>query len=664
MDKNESKQRLDKIKNQLESVDHAYYVLDEPIMSDAARDSLKDEIERIEALYPDLITSDSPTQRIGGKALGRFKKVKHGIKKYSLDDVFSFEEVEEFDQRVKRFLGLKSSQEIEYTCELKIDGLNMSFHYERGQFVRAVTRGDGEFGEDVTHTVKTIKSLPLRLPEEIDVEVGGEVFMPSKSFEKLNKSGQKFANPRNAAAGTVRQLDPAVASSRDLDIFCWSIYNPTKELVTQVDMLERMKELKLKTNPNYIKVKNIQGAIEYCKTWTKKRDQLSYVIDGIAIKVNRLDWQKKLGRASKYVRWSTAYKFPAEQATSVVEDIVWQVGRTGALTPVAHLRPVFVDGSTVSRATLHNMDEINRKDVQIGDTVILQKAGDIIPEIIEPLPKLRTGKEKKVVQPINCPICHSAVEGKEGQVAIYCSNKNCFAQESENLIHFVSRKGFDIDGMGDKIVEQLINEGIVRDFTDIFELKIGDLEPLERFAEKSAENLIKSIEDSKTINLSKLIYALGIRYVGEETAYLLSQEYRAQSIIAFVDKINNQKLEDIIEIQGIGDKVAGSIFDYFHNEDSLAQLKKLADLGVTLNKEEKVDNQNLKGKTFVLTGSLENMSRDEAKSLIKENGGKTSSSVSANTDYVLAGSDPGSKYDKAKELGVTVLDEKDFRKLV
>ena len=421
MDKQESKQRLDKIKDQLESVDYAYYVLDKPVMSDAARDSLKDEVERIEALYPDLITSDSPTQRIGGKALGRFKKIKHGIKKYSLDDVFSFEEIEEFDKRVKRFLNLKSDQDIEYTCELKIDGLNMSFHYQKGQFVRAVTRGDGTTGEDVTHTVKTIKSLPLRLPEEVDVEVGGEVFMPSKSFEKLNKSGQKFANPRNAAAGTVRQLDPAVAASRDLDIFCWSIYNPSKELVTQVDMLERMKKLKFKVNPHYIKVKNIHETIKYCQEWTKKRDKLPYVIDGIAIKVNRLDWQKKLGRASKYVRWSTAYKFPAEQATSVVEDIVWQVGRTGALTPVAHLRPVFVDGSMVSRATLHNMDEINRKDVRIGDTVILQKAGDIIPEIIEPLPKLRTGKEKEVVQPISCPICNSTVEGKKDQVAIYCS---------------------------------------------------------------------------------------------------------------------------------------------------------------------------------------------------------------------------------------------------
>jgi DNA ligase (NAD+) len=508
MNKSDAQKRLQKLVKQLAETDYAYYVLDKPVMSDAARDSLKDEIEDIEIQYPDLITPDSPTQRIGGKALGKFKKVEHGVPKYSLDDVFSFDEVREFDERVRRFLKLSATEKVEYTCELKIDGLNMSFHYEQGSFKQAVTRGDGFMGEDVTHTVKTIKSLPLRLRQDENIEVGGEVYMPTKSFEKLNKKGpQQFANPRNAAAGTVRQLDPAVAAERDLDIFFWAIYTPT-QLETQEQMLKQMQELGLKVDSTFKKANNIEEAIKYCESWTDKRSKLPYDIDGVAIKVNRLDWQKRLGKAAKYVRWATAYKFPAEQATSIIEDIVWQVGRTGALTPVAHLKPVQLAGSTVSRATLHNIDELKRKDVRIGDTVILHKAGDIIPEILESLPKLRSGNEKKVELPRNCPICHSPAEKRGDNVAIYCSNKKCLAQEKEKLSHFVSRKGFDIDGLGEKIILQLINEGLVRDMTEIFELELGDLQSLERFADKSAENLIEAIEKSKTVQLRKFVFAL------------------------------------------------------------------------------------------------------------------------------------------------------------
>ena len=669
MNKEESKKRLKKLIEQLRETDHAYYVLDKPIMSDAARDSLKDEIEDIELKFPDLVRPDSPTQRIGGRALGKFKKVKHEIHKYSLDDVFSYDEVKDFDKRVKKFLKLPSTKEIEYTCELKIDGLNMSFHYKKGVFEKAVTRGDGIYGEDVSQNIKTIKSLPLHLREDVDVEIGGEVYMPIKSFEKINKKFEKqgkalFANPRNAAAGTVRQLDPQVAADRDLDIFCWAIYNG-KELKTQEEMLERMKALGVRTNPDYKMVTGIEAAISFCESWVNRRGKLPYEIDGVAIKVNRLDWQNRLGRASKYVRWACAYKFPAEQATSVVEDIVWQVGRTGALTPVAHLRPVKVAGSTVSRATLHNIDELKRKDVRIGDTVILQKAGDIIPEILESLPTLRTGKEKKVHALKVCPICNSKVVRKEDEKASYCSNKNCFAREKEHLAHFVSKKGFNIDGLGEKIIEQLIIEGIISDYTDIFELKIGDLQPLERFAEKSSENLISSIVASKTISLSKLLFSLGIRYVGEETALILSREYPSKTIGEFINKIAKKTVLDLADIEGIGAKVAGSIKEYFENEENVNRFKKLEKLGVVLQRTESVkEKKQIAGKVFVLTGSLQTLSRDEAKMIIQKYGGKVSSSVSLKTDFVVAGEEPGSKFDKAKKLGVKIISEKELQKLI
>ncbi|NQT50047.1 NAD-dependent DNA ligase LigA [Candidatus Kuenenbacteria bacterium] len=669
MDKSNAKKRLEKLKAQLREIDYAYYVLDRPMMSDAARDSLKDEVEAIETQFPELITSDSPTQRIGGKALGKFKKVKHEIKKYSLDDVFSYDEVREFDSRVKRFLKLNPHEKIEYTCELKIDGLNMSFHYKKGIFERAVTRGDGVLGEDVTHTVKTIKSLPLKLREEVDLEIGGEVYMPIKSFEKLNKKNDKqFANPRNAAAGTVRQLDPKVAASRDLDLFCWALYSVNgqrSKVKCQEEMLQQMQKFGLKIDTNYKKVNGIEDAIKYCEGWHDKRKKLSYEIDGVAIKVNRLDWQNRLGRASKYVRWASAYKFPAEEATSVVEDIVWQVGRTGALTPVAHLKPVLVAGSTVSRATLHNIDELKRKDVRIGDTVILRKAGDIIPEIIKPLPKLRDGKEQKVSMPRNCPICHSDVKRKEGESAIRCSNSKCFAQDKERLSHFVSKKGFNIDGFGIKIVEQLMSEGLITKLSDIFELKSGDLQLLDRFAEKSADNLVEEIEKSKRVSLGKLIFGLGIRYIGEETAGLLAQTYCGRTISDFITKISKEKLDDIEEIEGIGEKVARAVFEYFQDEDNVAQLKQLENLGVVLARSVGVEAKSgVIGKTFVLTGALKGFSRDEAKQAIKNAGGKVSASVSAKTDYVVAGEDAGSKYDKAKKLGVRIVQESELLRLV
>lgn len=669
MNKEEARTRLEKLKFQMREIDHAYYVLDRPIVSDAVRDNLKDEIEQIEKQYPDLVTPDSPTRRIGGKALGKFQKIKHDIKKYSLDDVFSYDEVREFDARVKRFLKLNEGEKVEYTCELKIDGLNMSFHYKKGLFERAVTRGDGVFGEDVTHTVKTIKSLPLKLAEPIDLEIGGEVYMPFASLKQLNARNEKngkpiFANPRNAAAGSVRQLDPKVAAERDLDIFCWAIYNAEK-LSTQEEMLERMAELGFKVNKEFKKVGGIEEAINFCEAWHKKRDKLPYEIDGVAIKVNRLDWQTRLGRAAKYVRWACAYKFPAEQATSIVEDIQWQVGRTGALTPVAHLKPVRVAGSTVSRATLHNIDELGRKDIRIGDTVILEKAGDVIPAIVRSLPKLRTGAERKVNSPRICPLCGTSVERSKEEVAIYCPNRKCFGRQKENLIHFVSKAGFNIDGLGEGIIDQLVDKGMVINAADIFELKSGDLLVLEGFAEKSAAKLIVSIEKSKSVFLEKLLFALGIRHVGEEGGQLLARHYSARTISDFIDKINKATIEELNNIEGVGEVVAQSIYDYFQNNDNLELLLKLERLGVALKRTEAIKTDSaIVGKTFVLTGTLETMSRDEAKQLIKNSGGKVSGSVSVKTDYVVSGEEAGSKLDKAKELKVKIIDEKEFLKLV
>jgi len=668
MDKFSAKKRLEKLKNQLREIDHAYYVLDQPMVSDAARDSLKDEVEKIEALFPELITSDSPTQRIGGEVLAGFQKVKHQIQKYSLDDVFSFEEIYEFDKKVKRFLNLSEKEKVEYSCELKIDGLNMSFHYQKGIFQKAVTRGDGIYGEDVSHAVKTIKSLPLKINQNIDLELGGEVYMPKKSFEKLNVWAKKnnkplFANPRNAAAGSVRQLDPQIAAGRDLDIFCWAIYSGV-EVKTQIETLQKMAEFGFKVNANYEKFEDISGVVSFCEKWREKRNKLPYEIDGVAIKVNRLDWQRRLGRAAKYVRWACAYKFPAEQATTILENVQWQVGRTGALTPVAHLRPVRVAGSEVSRATLHNFDEIKRLGVKIGDTVVVQKAGDIIPEIVEPLTKMRNGDEKEIKEPKQCPICGADLKRKDDEVAIYCSNAKCFAQEREKIIHFVSKSGFNIVGLGEKIVDQLINEGLINNAADIFQLTVGDLQPLERFAEKSAVKLVEAIKKSKEVPLAKMIYALGIRYVGEETAGILADYLQAENLTDFLNKLTKIKIDDLEQLDGIGQVAGQSFLNFFEDKDNFNLIKNLRDNGVVLQKPNKINKSALAGKIFVLTGSLTEFSRDEAKQILKNLGAKVSGSVSAKTNFVIAGDEAGTKLTKAKELGVKIIDENEFKKLL
>jgi len=673
------KKRIEAIKKQLNEADYAYYVLDNPIMSDAARDSLKDELEKLEQEFPEFITPDSPTQRVGGKALGKFEKVRHKFPKYSFNDVFSFEEVLEFDMRVKKFLGLPNDCDIEYICELKIDGLNMSLIYKKGILEKAVTRGDGFVGENVTHTARTIKSIPLLLREKIDIEVGGEVYMPIKSFEELNNrqkkiGGQVFANPRNVAAGTIRQLDPGIAAERDLEFFMYTIYDG-EETKTQNEMLELGKKLGFRINSNYIICKNIYDVKDFFDKIAKKREKLLYEIDGVVIKVNSIEYQKRLGRTAKDVRWACAYKFAAEQATTVVEDIQAQVGRTGALTPVAHLRPVRVAGSTVSRATLHNEDEVRRKDVRIGDTVIIQKAGDVIPEVVEVLMKMRPKNSKPFKMPEKCPICGSKVFRNPGEAAHYCTNPNCFAQERERIIHFVSKKGMDISGMGDKIVEQLISEGIIRDAADIYNLTEGDLTLLERFAEKSAYNLIESIKKSRNAELRKFLYALGIRYIGSETANLLSRfiadqlSVRARekniTVKDFEDAVLNLSSEELQSINGVGEKAGESIYRWFRekqNQKLLAELEK-AELNLIM-PENSGKIKRLEGKVFVLTGSLKTMSREEAKSHITSLGGRVSSVVNKNTNYIAAGENPGSKLKKAKELGVKIIDEEEFLKMI
>jgi DNA ligase (NAD+) len=662
MTKESVQNRISKLKNQLRDIDHAYYVLDNPLVSDAVRDSLKNELEVLETEHPDLITTDSPTQRVGGKALGKFEKHKHQVPKYSIDDVFSFEEVLEFDRRIKRFLKLPLNHDLEYICELKIDGLNISYLYKDGILDKAVTRGDGVIGEVVTHNIKTIGSVPLRIKDDVSVTVGGEVFIPTKVFEKINETQKKkgepvFANPRNAAAGTVRQLDPKVASERDLDSLMYGYEGP-KSLTSQEDVLLELKKLGFKTTPYYQKIKNISESEKFFIKYQKKRESLPFEIDGVVIKVNRLDYQKALGRTAKHIRWAVAYKFPAEQSTTVVESIGVQVGRTGALTPVAHLRPTRIAGSVVSRATLHNQDEIDRLDVRIGDTVILQKAGDIIPDIVRVLKDLRTGREKKFTISSSCPICGSKVLKKKGEVAHYCTNTNCHAQQHRGLSHFVSKKAFNIDGLGPKVLDQLQKDDLVERASDIFFLKVDDLRSLERFADKSAENLIKAIEDSRKISLAKFIYALGIRHIGEEGAIILADQLKT------LEAIKSAKVSDLEVVEGIGPKVAISVTDWFEDKKNLELVDDLISGGVEIIGPQKSSNLKLANKTFVLTGSLGSMTRDEAKDRIRDLGGDVSSSVSKKTDYVVSGGEPGSKYKKAVKLGVDILDEKEFLKLI
>jgi DNA ligase (NAD+) len=661
----EAKERIVYLKKTIEHHRYLYHVLDRQEISDEALDSLKRELVEIETRYPGLITPDSPSQRVAGKPNPEFQKIAHEVEQWSFNDAFTEEDMSDFDARVKRFLREKFGEiSPEYACELKIDGLKVVLTYEKGFLKTAATRGDGKVGEDVTLNVRTIQSIPLRLKEDVDIIVEGEVWLGKSELKRINKEREKsgeplFANPRNVAAGTIRQLDPKVVASRKLDVFVYDIARYEHLPETQMEELQELIRLGFKINPHFELTHDIKEVVGYWKKWQKKSRHEDYWIDGAVIKVNERKYQEALGYTGKAPRFGIAFKFPAEQVTTVVEDIALQIGRTGVLTPVAHLRPVSVAGSTVSRATLHNEDEIKRLDVRIGDTVILQKAGDVIPDIVSVVKEMRTGKEKAYEFPTYVPACggDGRIERMPGEAAFRCVNKNSFEQNKRKLYHFISKHAFDIEHMGPKNIDLLLEHGFITNFDDIFSLKSGDLLSLPRFAKKSADNLIVAIEKKKNISLPRFIVSLSVPNVGEETAEDMALCF---GTLENIEKATHEELENI---SGIGEVVARSIFEWFREKENKDLVQRLLK-HITILRLEKKKITPLAGKSFVLTGTLTTLSRDEAKKKIKNLGGEVVGSVSKNTTFVVAGENPGSKYDKAQELGVKILDEDGFLKLL
>ena len=663
--KEEIKKEIDKLRELIREHNYHYYVLDEPIISDYEYDNLLRKLIIMEKKYPELITPDSPTQRIGAKPLAEFKTARHLVPMLSLSNAFSDKELLDFDKRIKKYFPQKF---FNYIVELKIDGLAIALVYENGILQRGTTRGDGFIGEDITQNLRTINSVPLRLIKFNDIkriEVYGEVYMNKVSFKKLNEERDKqgenlFANPRNAAAGSVRQLDSSITAKRQLDTFIYQATFPDgSDFKTHYEVLKFLYDAGFKVNPNIKECQTIEEAIEYCEIWRKKKNELNYEIDGMVIKVNQLYLREELGSTSKSPRWAIAFKFPAEQMTTVIKDIIVGVGRTGTLTPVAVLEPVFISGSKVQRATLHNEDEIRRKDIQIGDTVLIQKAGEVIPEVVKVIKERRNGTERNFSMPEKCPVCGSKVVKIEDEVASRCNNISCPAQVKERIKHFVSREAMDIDGLGTALIEQLVDKGIIKDFGDLYYLRKEELLTLERMAEKSSDNIIKAINKSKNRPLSNLIYALGIRYVGSYASKILSQ--RIDNLLDLKD----ETLEDFINIPEIGPKIAESIVLFFNKKENLQIIRKLKEAGVNLgSREKKTTTQALEGMQFVLTGTLENFTRDEAKREIEQLGGRVTGNVTRKTNYLVLGKEPGQKYQKAKEIGIKILGENDFREML
>jgi DNA ligase (NAD+) len=662
------KKEIEGLREKLRHHEYRYYVLDDPEISDAAYDKLMQKLQALEAAYPELVTPESPTVRVGGTPREGFQTVRHARAMLSLDNAFSYDALRDFDRRVREGIG---TDKIEYIAEHKFDGLSISLQYAGGKLVRGVTRGDGTTGEDVTPNVKTIRSIPLQMDAAAlkkaklpsDFEVRGEVLMTRKAFEALNRQqelsgGKIFVNARNSAAGAVRVLDPSITAARRLDFFAYYLFVDGKvPFPKHSDSLGALKQLRFRASDDWKPCNGIDAVIAYCDDWDAKREKLPYEIDGVVIKVNSTAIQNELGYTAKAPRWAIAFKYPARQETTVVNDIIVQVGRTGALTPVAMLEPVQVGGVTVSRSTLHNMDEVQRLGVQIGDTVLIERAGEVIPHVLK---VVKEGKNRKPFRmPKNCPECHSAIHHVEGEVAYRCVNAACPAKRKESLLHYASRHAMNIDGLGDKIVDQLVDKGLVKDVADLYALKEGDVAALERMAEKSAQNLLEEIEGSKKNSLARLIYALGIFSVGERTGQLLAEHFSSLEELAVA------KEEQLEAVQEVGPKVAASIVEFFSEPANRQLIKRLNKAGVhpTAEKRE-VKSQKLAGKSFVFTGGLANRSREEAGELVQQHGGKVSGSVSKKTDYVVVGTDPGSKYDKAKELGVTILTESEFEKLL
>ena len=651
-----SESRINFLKDELNKYAYNYYVLDNPLVSDFEYDKLFSELKELEDKYPELITADSPTQRVGGLS-SSFDEVKHKYRLYSLDNTYNYDELRKWYERVTKECG----DNVELVCELKIDGLAIALRYENGIFVHGATRGDGISGEEITQNLKTIKAIPLKLFEKADIEVRGEIYMPVSSFEKLNKESEKpFANPRNAAAGSLRQLDSSVTAKRDLSMFTYTAIVEKAETipVTHWDSLQYLKKIGFKTNPNIRLVKDIEGAVDFCKEWETKRFDLDYATDGVVIKVNSFAFQRELGFTSRAPKWATAFKFPPEEMSTKLLNIEIGVGKTGAVTPVAILEPVLLAGSTVSRASLHNFDEIKRLDVRIGDRVLIKKAAEIIPKVIKVVdaPEHETLPVYKV--PENCPECSSPLEEREGEVNLYCSNPKCPAVIRAKLEYWVSKEAMDIDFIGPSVISQLYSLGLVKSPVDFYKLKLEDFLKLDLVKEKSASNMYNSIQESRKRPLSRFITALSIRHVGKETADLITSEFTN------LDELMNASSESLSNIEGIGEKIALSVYEFFHNSENIELIEEFKTLGFAFENTVQYRTDELSGKTFVLTGTLQSMTRDEAGDKIKLRGGKTSSSVSKKTSYVVAGDNPGSKLDKAQNLGVIILNEDEFLKLI
>lgn len=652
------KQRIDELIKIINKASEEYYTNDNPTITDQEYDDYYHELEKLEQQYPELIREDSPTKRVGGKIIDEFKKVSHEIPMMSLGDIFSEDEIFEFDQRIKKTIPNPT-----YVCELKIDGLSVSLLYENGKLIRGATRGNGIVGEDITHNVETIKSIPLVINDKRKIEVRGEIYMPKKSFNKLNQERKEkgeslFANPRNAAAGSVRQLDSKIAAKRNLSTFIYHL--PSSDdfnIKYHHESLSFMKELGFVVNPNIKIADNVNEVINYVKEWTEKRESLPYEIDGIVIKVDKIEDQKKLGYTSRTPKWAIAYKFPAVEVLTKIKNIEFCVGRTGKITPRADLDPVHLAGSIIKSVTLHNEDYIKEKDIMINDTIVLHKAGDVIPEVVKVLKERRTGIEIPFKMIKNCPICNSKLEKKETEANYFCPNPNCDARNIEGLIHFSSRETMNIEGFGESIVEDFYNEGYLKTICDYYTLynHKEDLKELEGFGEKSINNLLQNIEKSKENSLEKLLFALGIRYIGKKTAKILAINYRN------IDKLMSAEYEDLVKIQDIGEVIADSVYKFFKEEKNINTINELKLLGVNMEYKgnESIDD-NFNNKTFVLTGTLSKLTRDEASIEIENRGGKVTSSVTKKTDYVIVGENPGSKYQKAKDLNINILNEEEF----
>jgi DNA ligase (NAD+) len=654
-----AKSRVQELRDLLNQYGYEYYVLDQPSVPDAEYDKLMNELIEIEESFPELKTADSPTQRIGGQVLDAFEKVQHQTSMLSLGNAFNEEDLRDFDRRVRQAVG----DEFSYVCELKIDGLAVSLRYEDGYLVLGATRGDGTTGENITENLKTIRSIPLRIKEPLSMEVRGEAFMPRKSFKALNEAKMErdevpFANPRNAAAGSLRQLDPKIAAKRNLDIFVYAMTDTGElEIDSHSESLNLLDDLGFKTNKERQTCETIDDVIAYIESWQTKRPELSYDIDGIVVKVDSFDQQAELGTTAKSPRWAIAYKFPAEEVVTKLVNIELTVGRTGVITPTAILEPVQVAGTTVQRASLHNEDLIREKDIRIGDYVVVKKAGDIIPEVVNVIEEKRTGEEQEFTMPTHCPECESELVRLEGEVALRCINPSCPAQIREGLIHFVSRNAMNIDGLGEKVISQLFREQLIKDVADIYTLTKQQLIELERMGEKSADNLIAAIEASKENSLERLLFGLGIRHVGAKAAKTLAQHFET------IDKLTKATYDELVAINEIGAKMADAIVAYFTQEEVQELIHELKEYGVNLTYKgpklvsvENVDSV-FAGKTVVLTGKLEQLSRNEAKAQIEALGGKVTGSVSKKTDLVVAGEEAGSKLTKANELEIEVWDE-------